>query len=1320
MADADELRSLLAAARSDPQSISRLMSSVIGSGTAASYPETRLLHLLIANEAADTPEDALSQVIKRMSKAQINAQDDTGKTALALAATHNRVKVASLLLRHHASVDIDDEGGQTAFHHACRSGNAAIVRLLLAHGASTTGKTHLGETPLHLAASNGQLDVARTLMDHGADVDVVDNGGFTPLKNAAHHGSVPMVRLLLEAGAEVDKVYKDCDCVCTPLIVAAAQNHVDVMQVLLDNHADIDRHGDNDQSALHRACELGYENAVDLLLVRKANIESLENDKWTPLITASRWGYERIVELLINHGADVNASEVDGGTPLYASSLRGHYEVIVLLLKAGADVNVPCHNGDTPLARASQEGNTTAVGIFLENHAAINTADEEGATPLHQACYHGNTNSAKLLLKHGAKVTLTDNCGRTPLHSACHQGYDALVQLLLDHHAPVNATDNSGWTPLHIASSNSLEVVSPVKEPEEEDDKAAFLRNREPRVMSAQYDKVVVLLLEAQASANMKTGKGETPLHLAVRKMHYQRATLLVKGMESKDIAAADDSGVTALYLASKHKNAELMRLLLSKLDTVDLERDIVPDTFVWTSKTERTHDIVQLLTQKEKVPRRKGTNIRMVTQGALYWAAVRGKKDLVWQLLCNTIPTPAAEQRRRVAETAVKDILNQLRAGKRGAEGEEGLQNQRSQETAKPNRHEQGHLKPTYHLILDMLQDPPMIHTSVSHTDYQMPSLEGKRIGNFEAVIVDFFAQKDRTGFLQRFRGVEEVIYDKGPKRIMIDARETMQDSSFSRVGHDKRFSEDDLQLRWIHLPANNMEWMRHLALRVYLDEGRSNAEFNTLDMFVENSWMEFPDSTSSARFMKPSCAREDPLVALYIPYLTFATQYEGPTPESRKHNSLLEMYKGETVHGSRTLDEAYYQFAAGGELDVGMRFRNKDQVVSRWIHGEMKNRDVWTLLKVDQLWLWVVNSNTVITSSTHRMDDHQDPVITRILYDLIKRNGGKGRRQPSTPEELSRVIVNGCVGFFDQALDSGSSVGPEREIPASIRQIFSDSINQASVEEAKLFYGFTKENMRDEKKSAMSGTCSVNSTAALLRNVKDIRDELNILRTIALYQQAVQQELGERSGSACRVIADIDEMDKRTGTIYEAVHATLNLEQNEIALSQSEETIQQGRTIMLFTVTTIIFLPMSFLTSLFALDVVDFQHDKSGDLKYTPGWIFPMIFGVSAGVWVPLIIYAFWDQLIAFFPAASTGLQKKVKGHRSYVPKDPYTAESLRTDVILKREGRLPYDSMEKNGKLEVVRELEPASRQRSWATLRQRGPGYGTVAPDEESLA
>jgi hypothetical protein len=110
-------------------------------------------------------------------------------------------------------------------------------------------------------------------------------------------------------------------------------------------------------------------------------------------------------------------------------------------------------------------------------------------------------------------------------------------------------------------------------------------------------------------------------------------------------------------------------------------------------------------------------------------------------------------------------------------------------------------------------------------------------------------------------------------------------------------------------------------------------------------------------------------------------------------------------------------------------------------------------------------------------------------------------------------------------------------------------------------------------------------------------MRDELNMIRAIVGDQEAVQRGLDEEDCSAVRIISDLEEMDRATQRVYKAVswprddlspiyivdyeiithlfqvEATLTLEQNVIALTQSEETIQQGRILMAFTVATIIF---------------------------------------------------------------------------------------------------------------------------------------------------
>lgn len=90
-------------------------------------------------------------------------------------------------------------------------------------------------------------------------------------------------------------------------------------------------------------------------------------------------------------------------------------------------------------------------------------------------------------------------------------------------------------------------------------------------------------------------------------------------------------------------------------------------------------------------------------------------------------------------------------------------------------------------------------------------------------------------------------------------------------------------------------------------------------------------------------------------MPYLTFAKQE--PSMAGNSMTPFTE--KSHVVHGSRTLDEFYYQFASDREYEqADIDKRNRDQVVTRWLHrGEDIDRlESWVVLRVDQLWLWIV----------------------------------------------------------------------------------------------------------------------------------------------------------------------------------------------------------------------------------------------------------------------------------------------------------------------------------------------------------------------------
>lgn len=103
-------------------------------------------------------------------------------------------------------------------------------------------------------------------------------------------------------------------------------------------------------------------------------------------------------------------------------------------------------------------------------------------------------------------------------------------------------------------------------------------------------------------------------------------------------------------------------------------------------------------------------------------------------------------------------------------------------------------------------------------------------------------------------------------------------------------------------------------------------------------------------------------------MPYLTFGTLPYNLNPKQKtqkyptdllanwRHRDLMSTYQGKVVHASQTLDQFYYHSLSNTDE------RDVDQVVTRYIEGT-KRKDEWsnnlTILRVDQLWLWVVNNS-------------------------------------------------------------------------------------------------------------------------------------------------------------------------------------------------------------------------------------------------------------------------------------------------------------------------------------------------------------------------
>ena len=168
--------------------------------------------------------------------------------------------------------------------------------------------------------SHGNREV---LIDAGADPNKPDSEGMSALMRAVEGGHTETVEALVDADADADG--EDGDD--TPLMLAAVNNDIDMVELLLDI-----------------GVEVSVRNEVGL----------------TALIQAASEGGVEVAAILIDAGAGVDArhDEGSGDTALIRAVKGRHVDAVRLLLDEDADPNLQNNRGITALM--------AAIGYYAE------------------------------------------------------------------------------------------------------------------------------------------------------------------------------------------------------------------------------------------------------------------------------------------------------------------------------------------------------------------------------------------------------------------------------------------------------------------------------------------------------------------------------------------------------------------------------------------------------------------------------------------------------------------------------------------------------------------------------------------------------------------------------------------------------------------------------------------------------------------------------------------------------------------------------------------------------------------------------------------
>ncbi|XP_076445109.1 uncharacterized protein LOC143283010 [Babylonia areolata] len=399
-----------------------------------------------------------------ISDVDIEAQDKQGISPLHMAAIHNQLEIACMLIEAGANLRSIDNEQSTPLHYACTEGNVELVQTLFEAGAKTpeawvmisnmvTDQDIEGSSCLHLAVDSGHYEVAKMVLEKRAEVNRPRKHYMYPLHLAAMSGDIRIARLLVENSARIDVVN---DEQATALHKAASLNHTEVVKFLVDRGARINRRDKDNYTPLLLAATYGHTETVELLLQKGADYSAVDKYDKTVVYLAAEENKLEVLSKLLSYPPLkklINTSDQYDTSPLHIAAQQGYLDIVKELLKHGADIDSKNEEEQTPVHLAAKFGRTNIVReIVRMDKTVLHDEDDNSNTALHLAAQYGHNKVAEVLLELGADVSARNYSQWTPLDLAASKGWTKTCSVLLNNDAPVDPTDKNKTTPLHLAA----------------------------------------------------------------------------------------------------------------------------------------------------------------------------------------------------------------------------------------------------------------------------------------------------------------------------------------------------------------------------------------------------------------------------------------------------------------------------------------------------------------------------------------------------------------------------------------------------------------------------------------------------------------------------------------------------------------------------------------------------------------------------------------------------------------------------------------------------------------------------------------------------
>ena len=163
--------------------------------------------------------------------------------------------------------------------------------------------------------------------------------GYTALTAACFSGNLKMLSRLIELGADVNYQKSVADYPPIFYVCRFCKDNVEILELLVENGADINQTILDGKNLLHIAAESAYLNTVEKLLTM---------------------------------GFDPNSSTFKGESPLYLvlfarAETENILKVVKALVAAGSEIKREDRLGETPLSIAASRPSLCEIAIYFSN-----------------------------------------------------------------------------------------------------------------------------------------------------------------------------------------------------------------------------------------------------------------------------------------------------------------------------------------------------------------------------------------------------------------------------------------------------------------------------------------------------------------------------------------------------------------------------------------------------------------------------------------------------------------------------------------------------------------------------------------------------------------------------------------------------------------------------------------------------------------------------------------------------------------------------------------------------------------------------------------